>query len=326
MSRFRVSFNRCVVAVLALVVVGFAFPQETQAFPTREIRLIVPWPPGGAIDIMARTLQSVLQEEGVRIVVDNRPGGGSAIGLTQLVAAPADGYTLAVATSAILGLAALGQAPITPDQFTNIIQTSEDPLLLLVNQDAPWKTIDEFMYHVIDNPGQVTVGTPGVNNPIHAMAVLTGRSVNSPIRHVPFDGGAPVAAALMGGHIDAGVFLPSLAMTHVSSGELRALAVYRAERMAAFPDVPTFIERGYDVLEMGPIAQVSWIVAPAGLDPATRDQLAALFMKAVSSEPFQKWAEQNGVIAEGVTGDALDDYISALHEAMSRAFPELFAP
>lgn len=308
-------------AMALLVVVSWALPASAQSFPEKEIRLIVPWAPGGAIDIMARTLQSVLHEQGVRVVVENRPGGGSAIGMAEIAQARPDGYTVGLATSSILGMMALDQVPIRPSDFDNLVSSSEDPLLLLVHRDAPWATIDEFMEFMKANPGSVSVATPGVANVMHVLASLMADAAGSTYRHVPFDGGAHVTSALLGGHIHSGVFLPSLAMAHVGEGGLRALAVFRDERMEAFPDVPTFRERGYKLFTYGPIAQFSWIVAPKGLNPDVRERLVEIFSTAVQSEAYLTFAKQNGVIVDVMTGRELDEYIDGMYEALTIVMP-----
>lgn len=315
-----------VAAVLSLLLITPAFtPAAAQDFPQREIRMIVPLPPGGAIDIMARTLQAVLDDMGVRVVVDNRAGGGTATGLIDVAQAQPDGYTVGVATTAILSLMALGQVPLEPDSFTNITRLSEDPQLLLVRPDAPWDNVEEFMEALAADPDSIAIGHPLINNPMHAMAALTGRAVDVEARNVPFDGGAPVAAALLGGHIDAGVFLSGLALTYVEPGELRALAVYENERLEALPDVPTFAEAGYDAFGGlgGPVAQASFIVTPAGLDPELLDALVDIFQEAVLSDRFQSFAADSGFRADGLSAEELDEYLGSLFDRLGAVMPTL---
>lgn len=311
-----------VTRILALLVVAacvLSVPVAQAAeFPTREIKMIVPWSPGGATDIMARQLQPIFQREfGVNLVIVNKPGGNSAVGLTEVMTARPDGYTVGVASSTILTLMALGQIQWGPERFTNLALLSEDPLLLLVSKDAPWQDLNAFMEEVAQNPGEVTVGTSGAKNVNHAMAVLAAQSVGSEIRQVPFDGGSRVTAAIMGGHIDSGVLKPSETFGQIRSGDLVPLGVFREERLDVLPDVPTFTELGYDIFTHGQVAQISYIVAPANIQPAVREKLTQMFEAAIQTAEFQEFAQTNGFLAEPITGAALDEYVDGLYQGLS---------
>lgn len=321
---------RQVTRILALFVVAacvLSVPTVQAAdFPTREIKMIVPWSPGGATDIMARQLQPIFQQEfGVNLVIVNKPGGNSAVGLTEVMASRPDGYTVGVASSTILTLMALDQIQWGPERLTNIALLSEDPLLLLVSKDAPWKDLDAFMDHVADHPGQVTVGTSGAKNVNHAMAVLAAQSVGSEIRQVPFDGGSRVTAAIMGGHIDSGVMKPSETFGQIRSGDLVPLGVFREGRLDVLPDVPAFTELGYDIFTQGQVAQISYIVAPANIRPEIREKLTEMFNTAIQSADFQEFAQTNGFLAESVTGAALDEYVNGLYQGLSEMAGSAFA-
>lgn len=305
------------VLALSLMVAAAAGAAQAAAFPAREIRLVVPWGPGGATDIMARQLQPIFKERfGATLVVINVPGGNSAVGMTEVITARPDGYTVGIASSTILSLIAQGQVGWGVDRLTNLVLVSEDPLLLLVRASAPWKDLRSFMEHVKQHPGEVRIGTSGSRNVNHGLAVLAAQAVGSTIRQVPFDSGAVTVAALMGGHIDAAVLKPNETMSQLRSGDVRALGVFRSQRLSVLPDVPTFAELGYDVFARGKVAQISFVVAPAGIPADVRERLIQMFDEAVQSPQFQAFAAQQGFVAPSVTGAELDAYVADLMKGL----------
>lgn len=315
------------IVVLAFTVaMSLGSPLTSAAsFPTKEIKLIVPWGPGGATDLMARAMQPIFKEKfGATLVVINKPGGGSAVGLAELITSKPDGYTLGVASSSILALMALDEVKWGTDKFSNIALVSEDPLLLLVKAGGQFKSIDDFMKYVKANPGKVTVGTSGSRNVNHALAVLAADIVGSEIRQVPFDSGSKTMAALLGGHIDAAVLKPSETMAQINSGEALALGVFRDKRLSVLPNVPTFKEAGYDVFKAGRIAQVSYIVAPAGVPKDVQEKLAGMFREVLGSKEFQEFAAANGFVAEPMTGSELDSMLSDLYKALKQVAVKVF--
>lgn len=293
--------------------------------PRREITIIVPWSPGGASDIMTRKLQPIIKREfGINTVVVNKEGGNSAVGLTELITSRPDGYTLGLASSTILSLIAQNQISWGTDRFTNICLVSEDPMLLAVNKSAKWNDLHAFLADVKAKPETITIGTAGSRNVNHADAVLAARSVGGTIRHVPFDGASRAIAAVLGGHIDAVVLKPSETISQIRSGELKALGVFREERLASLPEVPTFAELGYDVFPYGPIAQVSYLVAPAGLNQEIRDKLTEIFTKALLDEEFQNFAAESGFVCNPIYGAELDEYIANLTSALGEVARKVY--
>lgn len=293
--------------------------------PRREITIIIPWSPGGATDIMARKLQPIIKREfGINTVVVNKAGGNSAVGLTELITSRPDGYTVGLASSTILSLMAQNQLSWGTDRFTNICLVSEDPMLLAVSKDAKWNDLHAFLADVKAKPSTITIGTAGSRNVNHADAVLAAQSVGSAIRHVPFDGASRAIAAVLGGHIDAVVLKPSETISQIRSGELKALGVFREERLASLPDVPTFEEMGYDVFPYGPVAQISYLVAPAGLNKEVKDKLAEIFRGAMLDEEFQNFAAESGFVSNPIYGDDLDEYIENLSSALAEVARKVY--
>lgn len=305
---------------------GKSSPANTQ-FPQKDITIVVPWNAGGANDLMARKLQVILKDEmGISVVVKNAPGGNGVVGITEVSTSKPDGYTLGVNTSSTLSVIALGQASLKSDKLTNIALMSEDPLILVSKADAPWNNMKELVEHMKSKPNQVKVATPGTNNVNHAVAAMLGSSTNVQFQHVPFDGGALVITQLLGGHVDVAVLKPSESMSQIKEGNLKAVAINAEKRVASLPDVPTFKESGYDVFTSGAVKQISFIVGPAGIDPAVRERLTEIFNKAIQSEAYQKFAQDGGFITPKKTGSELDQEVDTLIKALSDAFAKIFKP
>ncbi|MBA4741071.1 MAG: tripartite tricarboxylate transporter substrate binding protein [Azoarcus sp.] len=293
-------------------------------YPEREVRWVIPWNAGGSNDIMARFLQPILAKEGLKVVIENVPGGTGAIGMGQVATAKPDGYTIGNGTSSTLSIIAQGKAPLKNDQFTHIIRVSVDPLMLLVPGNSPHKTLDEFMAHLKANDGKVTIGTPGTYNINHIFAEMTARGAGVAYRHVPYPGGSRVIAELMGGQIAAGVLKPSETMEQIKSGDLRPLGVFANERLDVLPDVPTFADRGIDVYPFGPVIQMAYIAAPANMDPKVRETLTAKYRAALESPEFKKFAADNGFLIDPLAGEALDKEVAAVAKAIAAVAEQTF--
>src|SRR5665647_640869 len=163
-----------------------------QAYPAREIKMIVPWASGGSTDIAARYLQKLVAEDGFRLIVENVPGASATIGLTRVANATPDGYVIGMGTSSTLSLASQGLTPLRIDQFTSIVNASTDPLLLLVPTAGGATTLEAFLEHMKQNPGKVSMGTSGNNNITHIFCIMTAQAAKTSFIHVPYPGGARV--------------------------------------------------------------------------------------------------------------------------------------
>jgi len=294
-------------------------------FPQREIRLIVPWNAGGSNDIAARVLQPILAENGLRIIVDNVPGGTGAIGLNRVATSEPDGYTLGMGTSSTLAIIAQGKTPLKNEQFTHIARVSTDPLLLLVSANGP-KDLDAFIAQMKKNPGKTTIGTPGTYNVNHIFAAMTARAAGVDYVNVPYPGGAKVITDLAGGQIEAAVLKPSESISQIKVGQVRAIGVFSNERLTVFPDVPTFKEKGYDVFPFGPVVQMAYIVGPAKLPPDVREKLIAGFRKSIQDPRFKAFANDNGVLVDDLTGAALDKEVADVQKSLNAVATQVFKP
>lgn len=292
-------------------------------FPNREIRFIVPWNAGGSNDIAARALQQILSESGINMVVENAPGATGAIGLTKVANAPADGYVLGMGTSSTLAQIAQKMTPLRNEQFTHIARVSIDPLMLLVPKDGP-ADVNAFLAHMKANPGKVSIGTPGTNNLNHIFAEMTARAAGVGYVNVPYPGGSRVIADLSGKQIEAAVLKPSESRGQIDAGYVKPLAVFDTQRLKVLPNVPTFKEAGYDAFPYGPLVQMAYVVAPAGIPEPVRQRLIEAFRKAIQSPKFLAFADQNGFVVDDLTGDALEKEIHAVQGALNEVGSKVF--
>ncbi|WP_180951114.1 tripartite tricarboxylate transporter substrate binding protein [Marasmitruncus massiliensis] len=300
-------------------------PEKTAEI-TKPITLIVPWNAGGGTDIMARYLQPIFKNElGIDLTIKNVEGGGSAVGLTEVIASKPDGYTLGLASSSYLALVAQGRMDAGIDKTTNIVTVSEDPIILVAKANGKYADAKAFVDAAKANPGKVSIGVPGSNNVNQAFAALLGRGADTEFNFLPFDGASRVSADIIGGHIDAGVVKPSEAITQIQSGDLIALGVFSNNRLTLLPETPTFAEVGYDVFSLGQITQMSYIIGPAGMDPEMQKTLAELFQKALQSNDFQKFADERVFVCSPIIGDELDSYINDIYAGMEKVSTEIFS-
>jgi tripartite-type tricarboxylate transporter receptor subunit TctC len=213
-----------------------------QGYPTRPVRIIVGFPPGGPTDIAARPLGQWLSERfGQQFVIENRPGAGSNIGTEAVVRAPPDGYTLLLAYSSNAINATLYDKlnfnfirDIAP-----VASISRETTVMVVNPSFPAKTVPEFVAYAKANPGKVNFASGGNGTPPHVVGELFKMMTGVNLVHVPYRGGAPAVTDLLGGQVQVMFASPSISIEHVRAGKLRALAVTTATRSEALPDVPT---------------------------------------------------------------------------------------
>ena len=259
------SFIRTI--AVALVLAPLAISASAQdAYPSKPITLVVPFPPGGVADIVGRPFADALSRElKTPVVIENKPGAGGGIGMGAVAKAKPDGYTLLLALSSISILPeadkVLGRAPLYQlDQFTPIARLTADPTVLAVRADSPWKTLQDFVDDARKRPGAITYGSSGNYGTMHMPMEMFAHKANVKLLHVPFTGGGPAVIALLGGQVDALSTGPSTVLQHVKAGKVRVLASWGDHRLASLPDVRTLAEAGYDAV----FFQWSALFAPAG--------------------------------------------------------------
>jgi tripartite-type tricarboxylate transporter receptor subunit TctC len=236
----------CAAAMLSAALSMTPAPAAADTWPSRTITTIVPLGAGSGSDVMARiVLDKVSQQIGQTIVVENRPGAGGTIGTATMVRAPADGYTM-VAYGALASAQALYPklSYDTLRDLTPVIPLGQQPLVVIVNPNGPYKTLPELIAAVKSKPGELNYASAGVGSASHFGASRLLMSVGGKATHVPFKGAADSVTELMAGRVDFSVQPLSVVLPHVRGGKLKALAVGQATRSPSLPDVPTMTEAG----------------------------------------------------------------------------------
>ena len=264
-----------------------------QAWPARPIRLVVPFPPGGLIDNMARLVGNRLaQELGQPVVIDNKPGAGGNVGAAEAARAPADGYTLLMASPALtISPAIYKNLPYQPSQLAPVALLGRVPNVLLVNPASGIGKVQELVGRAKAKPGQLNYASNGNGTSLHLSAELFKRRSETFITHVPYRGAAAAITALLSGEVDM-MFdnLPS-AIGQIQAGKLRALAVTTAQRSTALPDVPTLAEAGMEGFNVS-----AWfgVAAPAGLPTPVATRLADALQKVVQQPEVAAAMQRQG--------------------------------
>ena len=260
------------IACAAALSLGYA-TVNAQDYPSRPIRIVVPFPPGGPTDLYGRIIGQHLQEAWQQpAVVENRPGGTGLIGSNFVRQAPADGYTLLFTSNSAQTISPLLHEPPPFDpvmDFTPITIVLRYPMYLLVNPNVPARTIGDFIAYAKANPGKLHYSSVGIGSGGHLACELFNIGAGTQVVHVPYKGAAPAQAALVSGEVELMCDSVGNSQALVAAGKLRGLAVTAAQRSPAVPDVPTLTEAG--VPEVAHI----WlgVLAPAGLGRAVRGKL-----------------------------------------------------
>jgi tripartite-type tricarboxylate transporter receptor subunit TctC len=290
----------------ALAALGsIAMPAHAQTYPTKPIRLVVPFPAGGTTDILARAVAQKLSETlGQQVIVDNRPGAGGNIGSELVARAAPDGYTLLMGTvgTHAINVSLYPKLPYDPvKDFTPIVLVAGVPNVLVVNPSLPAQSVAELIAYAKANPGKLNFASSGSGTSIHLSGELFKVLTGVQITHVPYKGSAPALTDLMGGQVQL-MFdnLPS-SLAFIKAGRLRALAVTSKTRAAALPDVPTMVEAGVPDFEAS-----SWfgMLAPAGTPRDIVVRINAEVAKWLATpEAREKLAGQGAIAAGGAPED-----------------------
>ena len=287
--------QRSLVGALGLCLVLSGWGWAATTFPDRPITLIAPNPPGGTNDIQGRALAEAAKKFlPVPITIVNRPGGGGAVGISEVVQARPNGYTLAVGgLSPCVLIPLTAKLPYTgPGDFQPVIKLANIPLVLAAQAQSAWKTLPELLSHAKANPGKIRVGTAGISSLHHLhLETLKGKA-GVDMTHVPFAGGAESTTALLGGHIEAVILPPSVIVGHVKAGKVRMLGVFDEKRHPMAPEVPTFREMGFDITQ----GNYALILAPKKTPEPVVTILHDALKKAIETDFFKKFAEEHGYL------------------------------
>ena len=304
MSRLLVSWLASVIATVGLLSVGPAAAQAT--YPNRPVRLIVPFPPGGATDIVGRAVAEHLQTAlGQPFVVDNRAGASGNIGMGEASRAAADGYTLVLGAPQTLTInpQLFRNLPFDPVQaFAPIVVVASVPNVLVVTNKLPVKSAQELVSYAKARPGKLNYGSSSIGGTPHLSSELFKSMTDTFIVHVPYRGSAPALQDLIGGQIDMMFDNLPAALPQIRAGTIRALAVTTLKRSPAMPDLPTLDESGVKGFD-----SQGWfaLLAPAGTPQAVLDRINAEVNNALTSKAFRDRLEKAG--AEPV-GGSIDDF------------------
>jgi tripartite-type tricarboxylate transporter receptor subunit TctC len=278
----RCGIALCIVGLAVMVACGSAFAAD--AFPQKPVRFMVGFPPGGAVDILARTVAPALAETlGVQVVIDNRTGANGIIGAELVAKAAPDGYTIGLVSVSTLVLN-VHMYPGIPYQtlrdFTPLTTIGLAPFAIAVHPGVPAKSLKELIALARSRPGTLTFGSPGIGGLQHLAIAMLNSTANIKLEHVPYKGTGPALTDALGGHIDGVVTAISGLIPYEKSGKLRVLAVTGERRSPALQDVATAREQG-----LPSFLVVSWyaIAAPANMPPAVANVLHAAIVKVVGT-------------------------------------------
>ncbi len=282
-------------ALAAAALLGASVCASAQDYPNKPIRLVVPFPPGGANDIVARTINTRLPALlGQSVVIDHRPGAGGNLGAEVVARTPADGYTLLIANNSLVyNFSLFSKLPYHPfKDFVPITMSMTAPNVVVVHPSIPTRNVKELITLAKARPGQLTFASAGPGSPSHMAAELFKVRTGSNIVHIPYKGGGPLVVALLGGHVMMAVTNLAIVKPHVDAGKLRALAVTTEKRSALAPDLPTVAEAGYPGFD-----SLIWIgyFAPAGTPRAIIDRLATDIGRVLQTPEIRKRFNEQGM-------------------------------
>ncbi|MFO1311489.1 MAG: tripartite tricarboxylate transporter substrate binding protein [Burkholderiales bacterium] len=309
MNRFR-RFASLGAALLLGAASTIAPNAVAQKYPDHPIKLIVPVPPGGGVDILSRAIGGKMSANmGVPVVVENKAGASAAIGTEALAKSPPDGYTI------MMGYSAHATNPVfsanlpydTKKDFAAIAHVGYIPLILVVPASSPHKTVQELIAAAKAKPGQLQFASGGAGAGAHLSGELLKTTAGVDIVHVPYKGNAPALNDLLGGQVTMMFDTINTALPHVKSGKLRALAVTSPTRSPLAPDIPTMIEAGLPGFDIS-----AWYVmfAPAGVPKDVMQRLNAEVNKAVADPEIRKSLGEQGVELTGGTSADADKFVN----------------
>jgi tripartite-type tricarboxylate transporter receptor subunit TctC len=266
-------------------------------YPSRAITVVSPFPPGGVSDTITRPLDAALEAVFKQpVVLENKVGAAGAVGAQFVAAAKPDGYTLLSHIVSISGFAAVdklfGRQPkFTNTDFIAIARIIADPIVMIVNKDLPYRTLEDLVADAKANPDKLIYSSSGLYGASHIPTALFAKSAgNLQMRHLPTNGGGPAITAVLGGNVNFFMSPTSIALSHIRAGKVQPLAVSSAQRVKALPDVPTFKELGYD------LEYYFWvgIFAPKGTPTPIINTLREGIKKAAHSKEFLDTLEKLG--------------------------------
>jgi tripartite-type tricarboxylate transporter receptor subunit TctC len=298
--------------LIALAALFLCAAAVAQPFPSKQVRVVVPFPPGGAVDFYARVVQQGLSEAlGQTVVIDNRVGASGMVGADHVAKSPPDGYTLLLGNIASLAINVgiypkMAYDPVK--DFTPIMRTIDVNYVLVVHPSVPATTVAELVAHAKANPKKLAYGSAGSGSLPHLATELFKAGTGTDMVHVPYKGGGPMVTDLLGGTVHVVIGDQANLMPHVKSGKLRALAVASARRSPNYPELPTIAEAGVPGFQA-----TAWnaLVAPAGTPPDVVRRVHDAFAKTMAQPAVREKLMGAGLEPVGDTPEELARFIPA---------------
>ena len=304
---------KTLVSLAGLLLAGSVFAQSVPGWPEKPITMIVPFPPGGVADTVARPVAEALGRElKTTVVVENRVGAGGALGMGVAARSVADGYTVLMTLSSISILpeadVLLGRKPAyTLAQFKPIARFTADPTVLVVRAVAPWKTLAEFVADVKRKPAAYNYGSSGNYGTMHVPMEMLKAKAGFRMTHIPYTGAGPAVLALLGGQVDAVASGPASVVQQIKAGKLRALAHWGEKPLQALPDVPSLKQAGYGAT----FAQWSALFVPAATPDEVVQKLRAAAAKAAKDPQVTSTINRAGSPLEYLDAPEFQSYWDA---------------
>lgn len=277
------------------------------SYPSKTIVFCTHSNPGSGGDIVGRQLSEALKAQKINAVVENRPGGSGSINMAYTASRPPDGYTLGICTASLIGARYIANLPLSFRDFAPVAMLQSEEFALVARADAKWKTIDELVQDMKANPGKIKLGGGYIGSLDSLIAFQLGKVAGFKPTYVPYNDGAELTTALLGGHLSVAITNPLESAPQIQAGQIRMLALAGEKRLEYFKDVPTMRERGYDVVQ--PIWRGVW--APKGTPDAITNKAAEVIKKAMQEEKFKKYMH-DGMLREAFLGPA--DFFKAMEK------------
>jgi tripartite-type tricarboxylate transporter receptor subunit TctC len=300
---------RGLLALLALMLAGFTAQALAQSYPSKPVRIVVPFAPGGGSDFIARFMAQRLTDAlGKQVIVENKPGAGGVLGIEAGLKSPPDGYTLVLIASSYTVNPSIYKLKFDPiGDMTPIIQMSQGPLLIVARPSLPVKNTKELIALAKAKPEQVSFASSGQGSVIHLATELFASMAGVKMNHIPYKGTGPALTDTIGGQTDVFFSSTATALPHVQAGKLRAIAVTTAKRIPALPEVPTVAESGlpgYDV--------TLWhgLIGPKGLPRPIVERINSEVTKTLKDNATAEQLKSDGVAPAGGTPEQFQAQIT----------------
>lgn len=307
-------------AALAMLLAAASAAAQAQDLKDKTIRLVVPFPPGGTADNIARQIVQQAGLAGYKMIVENRPGGGTIIATEQVARAAPDGTSLLImSNSFVINTIVRTQLPYDPFAMEPLCFVADSPQLIAVNEAAPYRTLKEFVDDARARPGALSFAAVGPATTQHIAGEMLKHDAAINLTYVPFNGGGPATNALLGQHVNSVLANYNELMEQLKAGKLRALAVASRDRLKALPEVPTFIESGYKDFET---SAFFGLVTTAKTPKDTAAKLKAMLLDVIKAPAVTANLMAQGLDVVGACGDELAVHIKRQHEKYTRAIKD----